>query len=173
MHSFNIYKTPRTNNAKKKATTPMVNQKYNSFSFWGCGGTGRHAWLRTKCRKVWGFDSLRPYQYNKIMKKFVLGFFIFISLSSFIFIISYLNPGVSLPILPSANAEIKKQENLSWFSRAALDFYFDINILRKADAGYVAIFAKNGRIIHATAKVWLILIIVFPCKLIQDLGLLL
>ena len=31
MHSFNIYKTPRTNNAKKKATTPMANQKYNSF----------------------------------------------------------------------------------------------------------------------------------------------
>ena len=86
------------------------------------------------------------------MKKFVIGFFIFISLSSFIFVISYLNPGVSLPILPSANAEIKEQENLSWFSRAALDFYFDINILRKADAGYVAIFAKNGRIIHATAK---------------------
>ena len=26
-----IYKTPRTNNAKKKATTPMANQKYNSF----------------------------------------------------------------------------------------------------------------------------------------------
>ena len=122
------------------------------LQFWGCGGTGRHAWLRTKCRKAWGFDSLHPYQYNKKMKKFVIGFFIFISLSSFIFVISYLNPGVSLPILPSANAEIKEQENLSWFSRAALDFYFDINILRKADAGYVAIFAKNGRIIHATAK---------------------
>ena len=86
------------------------------------------------------------------MKKFFLGFFILISSSSFIFIISYFNPGVSLPSVPSANAQIENQENLSWFSRAALDFYFDINIMRKADAGYVAIFAKNGTIIHATAK---------------------
>ena len=86
------------------------------------------------------------------MKKFFLGFFILISSSSFIFIISYFNPGVSLPSVPSANAQIENQENLSWFSRAALDFYFDINIIRKADAGYVAIFAKNGKIIHATAK---------------------
>tara|TARA_A100001011_G_scaffold216835_1_gene224764 strand:- start:17764 stop:17976 length:213 start_codon:yes stop_codon:yes gene_type:complete len=31
MPTFNIYKTPRTNNAKKKATTPIVNQKYNSL----------------------------------------------------------------------------------------------------------------------------------------------
>ncbi|MDA9925379.1 hypothetical protein OAS54_04410 [Gammaproteobacteria bacterium] len=31
MHAFNIYKTPKTNNAKKKATTPIANQKYNSF----------------------------------------------------------------------------------------------------------------------------------------------
>ena len=86
------------------------------------------------------------------MKKFILGFFIFISSSFFIFTISYLKPGVSLPKVPSANVQIEKQENLSWFSRAALDFYFDINIMRKADAGYVAIFAKNGQIIHATAK---------------------
>jgi len=86
------------------------------------------------------------------MKKFILGFFIFISSFSFIFIIFYFKPGVSLPTVPSANVQIEKQENLSWFSRAALDFYFDINIMRKADAGYVAIFAKNGQIIHATAK---------------------
>tara|TARA_Y100000748_G_C15203594_1_gene374482 strand:- start:3 stop:215 length:213 start_codon:yes stop_codon:yes gene_type:complete len=31
MPAFNIYKTPRTNNAKKKATTPIANQKYNSL----------------------------------------------------------------------------------------------------------------------------------------------
>jgi len=31
MLAFNIYKTPRTNKAKKKATTPIANQKYNSF----------------------------------------------------------------------------------------------------------------------------------------------
>ena len=56
------------------------------------------------------------------------------------------------PNIPPANTEISKEKNLSWLSRAALDFYFDLNILRKADAGYVAIIAKNGHIIHATAK---------------------
>ena len=86
------------------------------------------------------------------MKKFIIGFFTFISSFLIIFTILYLNPGVSLPNIPPANAEISKEKNLSWLSRAALDFYFDINILRKADAGYVAIIAKNGQIIHATAK---------------------
>jgi hypothetical protein len=33
MHAFNNYKTPNTNNAKKKATTPIANQKYNSLVF--------------------------------------------------------------------------------------------------------------------------------------------
>ena len=33
MHAFNTYKTPKTNNAKKKATTPIANQKYNSLEF--------------------------------------------------------------------------------------------------------------------------------------------
>ena len=33
MHAFNTYKTPKTNNAKKKPTTPIANQKYNSFEF--------------------------------------------------------------------------------------------------------------------------------------------
>ena len=33
MHAFSIYKTPKTNNAKKKATTPIANQKYNSLVF--------------------------------------------------------------------------------------------------------------------------------------------
>ena len=86
------------------------------------------------------------------MKKSIIGLFTFISSFSIIFTILYLNPGVSLPNIPPANAEISKEKNLSWLSRAALDFYFDINILRKADAGYVAIIAKNGQIIHATAK---------------------
>jgi hypothetical protein len=31
MHVFNTYKTPKTNNAKKKATTPIASQKYNSL----------------------------------------------------------------------------------------------------------------------------------------------
>ena len=31
MQAFNIYKTPRTNNARKKATMPIANQKYSSL----------------------------------------------------------------------------------------------------------------------------------------------
>jgi hypothetical protein len=31
MHAFSTYKTPKTNNARKKATTPIANQKYNSL----------------------------------------------------------------------------------------------------------------------------------------------
>ena len=31
MNAFSTYKTPKTNNARKKATTPMANQKYNSL----------------------------------------------------------------------------------------------------------------------------------------------
>mgnify|MGYP007000420504 len=72
---------------------------------------------------------LHPYQYNVLMKKFIIGFFTFISSFSIIFTILYLNPGVSLPNIPPANTKISKEKNLSWLSRAALDFYFDINIL--------------------------------------------
>jgi hypothetical protein len=31
MHAFSTYKTPKTNNARKKATTPIANQKYHSL----------------------------------------------------------------------------------------------------------------------------------------------
>ena len=31
MQAFSTYKTPKTNNARKKATTPIANQKYNSL----------------------------------------------------------------------------------------------------------------------------------------------
>ena len=86
------------------------------------------------------------------MKNFFLRTCIFVGTILTIFTITYINPGVSLPNLPPANSQAISQEKLSWFSRAALDFYFDVNIFRKADSGYVAIFAKNGQIIHATAK---------------------
>ncbi|MAJ44670.1 MAG: hypothetical protein CMF96_08005 [Candidatus Marinimicrobia bacterium] len=86
------------------------------------------------------------------MKKYLIGL-IFILASCFaIFSISYANPGVNLPSIPSVSSNISSSKRLSWISRAALDFYFDINIWRKADAGYVAIFAKDGKVIHATAK---------------------
>ncbi len=86
------------------------------------------------------------------MKKSILGLFIITSLFFIIFSISYSNPGVSLPSIPPANSKDITSQKLSWFSRAALDFYFDINIWRKADSGYVALFAKDGQLIHATAK---------------------
>ena len=86
------------------------------------------------------------------MKKYFICF-VLIPVSCFvIFSISYANPGVNLPSIPSATPNNSSSERLSWISRAALDFYFDLNIWRKADAGYVAIFAKDGKVIHATAK---------------------
>ena len=86
------------------------------------------------------------------MKKYFICL-VLIPVSCFvIFSISYANPGVNLPSIPSANPNNSSSERLSWISRAALDFYFDLNIWRKADAGYVAIFAKDGKVIHATAK---------------------
>tara|TARA_B100001029_G_scaffold163141_1_gene153026 strand:+ start:2245 stop:2493 length:249 start_codon:yes stop_codon:yes gene_type:complete len=33
IHIFNIYKTPKTNNARKKATIPIASQKYISLLF--------------------------------------------------------------------------------------------------------------------------------------------
>ena len=86
------------------------------------------------------------------MKKYFICL-VLIPVSCFvIFSISYANPGVNLPSIPSATPNNSSSERLSWISRAALDFYFDLNIWRKADAGYVAIFAKDGKVIHATAK---------------------
>ena len=86
------------------------------------------------------------------MKKYFIGLLFILASCFVIFSISYANPGVNLPSIPSANPHNPSTERLSWISRAALDLYFDINVLRKADAGYVAIFAKDGKVIHATAK---------------------
>ena len=86
------------------------------------------------------------------MKKYFIGLLLILTSSFVIFAISYAKPGVNLPLIPSAHLNNTSSERLSWISRAALDFYFDLNIWRKADAGYVAIFAKDGKVIHATAK---------------------
>jgi len=86
------------------------------------------------------------------MKKYFIGLLLILASCFVILSISYANPGVNLSSIPSANPHNHSSERLSWISRAALDFYFDINIWRKADAGYVAIFAKDGKVIHATAK---------------------
>ena len=86
------------------------------------------------------------------MKKYFIGLLLILASCFVILSISYAHPGVNLPSIPSANPHNPSSERLSWISRAALDFYFDLNVLRKADAGYVAIFAKDGKVIHATAK---------------------
>ena len=86
------------------------------------------------------------------MKKYFIGLLLILASSFVIFATSYAKPGVNLPSIPSASLNNTSSERLSWISRAALDFYFDLNIWRKADAGYVAIFAKDGKVIHATAK---------------------
>jgi len=86
------------------------------------------------------------------MKKYFIGLLLILASCFVILSISYANPGVNLPSIPSANPHNPSSERLSWISRAALDFYFDINIWRKTDGGYVAIFSKNGKVIYSTSK---------------------
>ena len=58
----------------------------------------------------------------------------------------------SFPYVPPANANYEQPPMLSWISKFGLDSFFKINIVRGADSGYVALFAKDGHLIHATAK---------------------
>ena len=58
----------------------------------------------------------------------------------------------SFPYVPPANANYEQPPMLSWISKFGLDSFFKINIFRGADSGYVALFAKDGHLIHATAK---------------------
>lgn len=86
------------------------------------------------------------------MKKFILGLLILLSVVFLSFGLIYSNPGVTLPKIPPADSSLQHPKGLSWFSRAALDLFFDVNIWRGADSGYVAMFAKDGHVIHATAR---------------------
>ena len=53
------------------------------------------------------------------------------------------------PALPSAEPGAEQAENLSYFSTWSLDRFLDLNVLLGADAGYVALFARDGEIVHA------------------------
>ena len=81
------------------------------------------------------------------MKKY-RNFLIFLLTIGFV---SCSDVSTSLPDVPPANANYEKPPMLNWISKFGLDSFFKINIFRGADSGYVALFAKDGHLIHATA----------------------
>ncbi|WP_082850036.1 serine hydrolase [Halioglobus sp. HI00S01] len=60
-----------------------------------------------------------------------------------------LDPGV-----PAAQENPGEVENLSWWSRAAMDAYLRQDVWRGNRAGYVLMFARDGVPIHANAYGW-------------------
>ena len=52
--------------------------------------------------------------------------------------------------LPRANPEIENPRGLSWLSRQAIDAYLDLNAWWGINSGYVAVFARDGAVAHAT-----------------------
>lgn len=53
--------------------------------------------------------------------------------------------------VPPARAGTDQTEGLSLLSTWALDRFLDLNVLLESDAGYVALFAHQGEIVHAKA----------------------
>ena len=53
--------------------------------------------------------------------------------------------------VPPARTNDEGPERLSLFSTWSLDRFLDLNVLLGSDAGYVALFARDGEIIHAKA----------------------
>lgn len=53
------------------------------------------------------------------------------------------------PTLPTAEPGADQAESLSCFSMWSLDRFLDLNVLLGSDAGYVALFARDGEIVHA------------------------
>jgi len=51
--------------------------------------------------------------------------------------------------LPPANRAAEQPANLSWLSRWALDRFLDLSAGVGAQSGYVAVFARDGRVVHA------------------------
>lgn len=67
--------------------------------------------------------------------------------------VSGLMAGCGSPLevdLPPADAAIPSPPGLSWLSRSALDGFLDVSAFAGLHSGYVAIFARNGRVVHAT-----------------------
>lgn len=54
--------------------------------------------------------------------------------------------------IPEANPELESSDGLSWLSTWALDAFLDLNTLIGSHSGYVAMFARDGRVVHATTS---------------------
>jgi CubicO group peptidase (beta-lactamase class C family) len=51
--------------------------------------------------------------------------------------------------IPPASPEQVSDKNLSWWSKAALQTFFDISVWAGSRSGFIAAFAHNGEVIHA------------------------
>jgi CubicO group peptidase (beta-lactamase class C family) len=61
--------------------------------------------------------------------------------------------GAALEVdIPQANREIENPGGLSLLSRSALDAFLNVNTLIGSHSGYVAMFARDGRVVHATTS---------------------
>ena len=56
--------------------------------------------------------------------------------------------------IPPAEPGSQAGPPLSWWSRAAMDAYFRFEVWRGARSGYVAMFARDGHPVYATARGW-------------------
>jgi CubicO group peptidase (beta-lactamase class C family) len=54
--------------------------------------------------------------------------------------------------IPQANGEIENSDGLSWLSRSALDGFLSLNSFIGSHSGYVAMFARDGRVVHSTTS---------------------
>ncbi|MEO2168220.1 MAG: serine hydrolase domain-containing protein [bacterium] len=54
--------------------------------------------------------------------------------------------------VPPADRGSESRTDISWLSTAALDRFLDISVLLGFQSGYVAMFARDGRVVHATAS---------------------
>jgi CubicO group peptidase (beta-lactamase class C family) len=61
--------------------------------------------------------------------------------------------GESLEVdLPAADRAVAEPEDLSWLAKSAIDVFLDVNAWVGSQAGYVAVFARDGRVVHATTS---------------------
>ncbi|MAT92914.1 MAG: serine hydrolase [Halioglobus sp.] len=56
--------------------------------------------------------------------------------------------------VPPAAAGLAQPDNLSWWSRAAMDAYMRVSAWRGERSGYIALFARDGVVIHGDAAGW-------------------
>ena len=52
--------------------------------------------------------------------------------------------------VPPASPDARDGRNLTWISRKAIDVLYDLSAWMELQAGYVAMFARDGRVVHAT-----------------------